>query len=117
MATHEPFLNIIGFSESELSPPNLSKTVFKNDQFRYPKAPCMQVQRLDLWGPSIYSQSFHQLIGQWLRLRKLPISDVQSNCHSILSSLRQVFVSSGAGTSVLPIRFLAQAQWDLITLR
>lgn len=30
---------------------------------------------------------------------------------------RQVFVSSGVGTSVLPIRLLAQAQWDLITLR
>ena len=27
-----------------------------------------------------------------------------------------LFVSSGIGTSVIPIRFLAQAQWDLINI-
>lgn len=30
---------------------------------------------------------------------------------------RQVFVSAGVGTSVLPFRLNAQAQWDVITLR
>ena len=29
---------------------------------------------------------------------------------------RQVYVSSGLGTSILPFRFNAQASWDLITI-
>ena len=41
----------------------------------------------------------------------------RSHCGLYTDRQRQVFVSSGVGTSVLPIRFLAQAQWDLITLR
>jgi uncharacterized protein len=41
----------------------------------------------------------------------------RGHCGLYIDGQRQVFVSSGVGTSVLPIRFLAQAQWDLITLR
>lgn len=40
-----------------------------------------------------------------------------AHCGLYEDGQRQVFVSSGVGTSVLPIRFLAQAQWDLITLK
>jgi len=41
----------------------------------------------------------------------------RGHCGLYIDGQRQIFVSSGVGTSVLPIRFLAQAQWDLITLR
>jgi predicted MPP superfamily phosphohydrolase len=40
-----------------------------------------------------------------------------AHCGLYEDDQRQVFVSSGVGTSVLPIRFLAQAQWDLITIK
>ena len=40
-----------------------------------------------------------------------------AHCGLYVDGQRQVFVSSGVGTSLLPIRFLAKAQWDLITLR
>ena len=41
----------------------------------------------------------------------------RAHCGLYVDGQRQVFVSSGVGTSILPIRFLAKAQWDLITLR
>ena len=40
----------------------------------------------------------------------------KSHCGLYRDARRQVFVSSGVGTSLLPIRFGAQAQWDLITI-
>lgn len=45
-------------------------------------------------------------------------SDAPAKAHCGLYSddQRQVFVSSGIGTSVIPLRFLAQSQWDLITI-
>ena len=45
-------------------------------------------------------------------------SDAPAKAHCGLYSddQRQVFVSSGIGTSVMPLRFLAQSQWDLITI-
>lgn len=45
-------------------------------------------------------------------------SDAPSDAHCGLyeDSLRTVFVSSGVGTSILPFRFGAQSQWDLISL-
>ena len=45
-------------------------------------------------------------------------SDAPAEAHCGLYSddQRQVFVSSGIGTSVIPLRFLAQSQWDFITI-
>ena len=45
-------------------------------------------------------------------------SDAPAKAHCGLYSddQRQVFVSSGIGTSVIPLRFLAQSQWDFITI-
>jgi len=40
----------------------------------------------------------------------------KSLCGLHEDSQRQVFVSSGIGTSILPIRFFAQSQWDLLTI-
>lgn len=46
-------------------------------------------------------------------------SDVpdESVCGVYEDDRRTVFVTSGIGTSILPIRFGAQSQWDFITLR
>jgi len=46
-------------------------------------------------------------------------SDAPTEAHCGLYSddQRQVFVSSGVGTRVIPFRFLAQSQWNLITLQ
>ena len=38
-----------------------------------------------------------------------------AHCGLYSDAHRQLFVSAGVGTSVVPLRFLAQAQWDLIT--
>jgi predicted MPP superfamily phosphohydrolase len=40
----------------------------------------------------------------------------KSLCGLYEDSQRQVFVSSGIGTSILPIRFFTQSQWDLLTI-
>jgi predicted MPP superfamily phosphohydrolase len=40
----------------------------------------------------------------------------ESQCGLYEDSQRQLFVSSGIGTSILPIRFFAQSQWDLLTI-
>jgi uncharacterized protein len=39
------------------------------------------------------------------------------NCGLYVDQDRTVFVTSGVGTSILPIRFGAQSQWDLINIR
>ena len=41
----------------------------------------------------------------------------EAHCGLYEDDQRQVFVSSGIGTSVVPLRFNAQSQWDLITLK
>jgi predicted MPP superfamily phosphohydrolase len=40
----------------------------------------------------------------------------EAHCGLYQDAQRQVFVSSGVGTSIIPLRFIAQSQWDLITL-
>ena len=40
----------------------------------------------------------------------------KSQCGLYEDSQRQIFVSSGIGTSIFPIRFFAQSQWDLLTI-
>ena len=40
----------------------------------------------------------------------------EAHCGLYEDSIRTVFVSSGVGTSLLPFRFGAQSQWDLISL-
>tara|TARA_B110000503_G_C7134645_1_gene408296 strand:- start:350 stop:1162 length:813 start_codon:yes stop_codon:yes gene_type:complete len=40
----------------------------------------------------------------------------EAHCGIYEDGQRQVFVSSGVGTSVIPLRLFAQSQWDLITL-
>ncbi len=40
-----------------------------------------------------------------------------AHCRLYQDEQRQVYVSAGVGTSVLPFRLNAQAQWDVITLR
>ena len=42
-------------------------------------------------------------------------SPEEAQCGLYKEKQRQVFVSSGVGTSVLPIRIMTQSQWDLIT--
>ncbi len=42
-------------------------------------------------------------------------SPEEAQCGLYEDEQRQVFVSSGVGTSVLPIRIMTQSQWDLIT--
>jgi len=40
----------------------------------------------------------------------------EAHCGLYKDERRQVFVSSGIGTSVIPLRFNAKASWDLITI-
>ncbi len=40
----------------------------------------------------------------------------EAHCGLYKDKQRQVFVSSGIGTSVIPLRFNAKASWDLITI-
>ena len=40
----------------------------------------------------------------------------EAHCGLYKDEQRQVFVSSGIGTSVIPLRFNAKASWDLITI-
>ena len=40
----------------------------------------------------------------------------KSQCGLYEDSQRQIFVSSGIVTSIFPIRFFAQSQWDLLTI-
>ena len=40
----------------------------------------------------------------------------EAHCGLYQDEQRQVFVSSGVGTSIIPLRFNAQASWDLITI-
>ena len=39
-----------------------------------------------------------------------------AHCGLYKDSERTVFVTSGVGTSILPLRYGAQSQWDLIEL-
>ena len=40
-----------------------------------------------------------------------------AHCGLYEDNTKKVYVSSGVGTSVIPIRFMSQASWDLITIR
>ena len=41
----------------------------------------------------------------------------EGHCGLYIDSERTLFVTSGVGTSILPLRYGAQSQWDLINIQ